>query len=47
MSRLEQIEHQIRELSAEELGALRARSFEYEAELWDHRFESDVDANEL
>jgi succinate dehydrogenase flavin-adding protein (antitoxin of CptAB toxin-antitoxin module) len=47
MSRIEQIEHQIKELSAEELRSLRAWFDEYDAELWDRQIEADVNAGRL
>mgnify|MGYP006203778113 CR=1 FL=1 len=47
MGRLQQIEDQIRKLSTEELQSLRAWFFEFDAELWDRQFESDVNAGKL
>ncbi len=47
MSRVERIEHEIKELSAEELRLLRAWLFEHDAELWDSQFEVDVNAGKL
>jgi hypothetical protein len=47
MSRIEEIEHQIKELSAEELRSLRAWFDEYDADLWDRQIEADVNAGRL
>jgi hypothetical protein len=47
MSRVEQIEGQIRALSSEELQALRAWFAEFDAGLWDRQFESDVSTGKL
>jgi len=47
MSRVEQIEGQIKALSIEELEALRAWFAELDAGLWDRQFEPDVNAGKL
>ncbi len=47
MSRVEKIESQIRELSSEELGALREWFIEFDASTWDQQFEADVKAGKL
>lgn len=41
MSRVEQIENQIKELTDAELRALRKWFAEYDAELWDQQIEAD------
>lgn len=47
MSRVEQIEGQIKELSPEELQSLRAWFAAYDAEMWDRQFEADVQSGKL
>jgi hypothetical protein len=47
MSRVDKIEGQIRDLSAEELRALRVWFAEFDAESWDRQFEADVPAGRL
>ena len=47
MSRVEQIEGQIRELSPEELAVLREWFAAFDAEAWDRQFESDTKAGKL
>ena len=47
MSLVEKIEHQIRELSDEELRSLRAWFADYDAEAWDRQFETDVKTGKL
>ena len=47
MGKLENIESQIRELSPEELAALREWLANFDAEAWDRQFESDVKAGKL
>jgi hypothetical protein len=42
MSRIEQIEDQIRELTHDELSALRSWFLEFDAELWDRQIEADA-----
>lgn len=47
MSLLEEIETQVRQLSAEEFRVFRDWVTTYDAELWDAQFESDVKAGKL
>ncbi len=47
MNRVGKIEDQIRELSIEELRALRDWLAEYDADAWDRQFESDVASGKL
>jgi hypothetical protein len=47
MSKVEQIEGQIKELSSEELTAFRRWFAEFDAEVWDRQFETDVKAGKL
>ena len=47
MSKVEAIEHQIRQLSPQELTAFREWFAEFDAEVWDRQFESDVRAGKL
>jgi hypothetical protein len=47
MSRVEQLERDIRSLSAEELRDFRAWFIEHDAELWDRQFEADVKSGKL
>lgn len=47
MHRLEKIEDQIRELSAQELQALRAWFAKFDADLWDRQFENDAQQGKL
>jgi hypothetical protein len=47
MSKVESIEHQIQQLSPEELATLRDWFVEYDAENWDRQFEADVAAGRL
>jgi len=47
MSRVENVESQIRDLSSEELRALRVWFAEYDAEAWDRQLEADVSAGRL
>jgi hypothetical protein len=42
MSRVEQIEGHVTELSPEELSAFREWFAEFDAEIWDRQFESDA-----
>ena len=42
MSKVEQIESQIRELNSDELSALRRWFTEFDADLWDRQIEVDV-----
>ena len=47
MSRVERIEGEIKELSPEELVALREWFAQFDAERWDQQLESDVEAGKL
>lgn len=47
MSRVEELEGQIKELSSNEFQELRAWSAEYEAEVWDQQFHADALAGRL
>jgi hypothetical protein len=47
MSKVEQIERQIKELSSEELVALRQWFSEFDSQVWDRQFEADVKAGKL
>ena len=47
MSRVDQIENQVKALSPEELAAFREWFAEFDAEIWDHRFAADVKAGKL
>jgi hypothetical protein len=47
MSRVEQIETEIRRMSAEELALFRAWFAEFDAESWDRQFAEDVKAGKL
>jgi succinate dehydrogenase flavin-adding protein (antitoxin of CptAB toxin-antitoxin module) len=47
MSRVEQIESQIQQLSDDELRAFRNWFAEYDAEMWDQQFAHDVEAGKL
>jgi hypothetical protein len=47
MSRVEQIESQIEELSKDELRAFREWFANFDAQLWDQQFEADVKAGRL
>ena len=47
MSRIEQIEAEIRQMSPDELALFRAWFAEFDAELWDRQFEADVKAGKL
>jgi hypothetical protein len=47
MTRVENLESQVKELAPEELGAFRAWFAEFDAELWDRQFEADVKAGKL
>ena len=44
MSRVEQIESQIKDLTSKELQSLRAWFAEYDAQIWDRQLEADVRA---
>ena len=47
MSRVEQIEHQIREFSSMELAAFREWFVEFDAVAWDRQLEAGVKAGKL
>jgi hypothetical protein len=47
MSKIEQIEGAVKQLSAEELSAFRAWFAEFDADAWDRQFEADVKAGKL
>ncbi len=47
MSRVENLENQVQELSPEELGAFREWFAEFDARSWDEQFERDVKAGKL
>jgi hypothetical protein len=47
MSRVEQIESQIEELSEDELREFREWLAEFDAQVWDQQFEADVKAGRL
>ena len=47
MGKIEAIEHQIRQLSPEEVAALREWFAAFDAEVWDRQLESDVGAGKL
>ena len=47
MSRLEELESQIKTLSWSEFQELRAWLAEYDAEIWDRQFHADVHAGRL
>ena len=47
MSSIQEIEHAIRQLSPEELAALRAWFAEFDAGIWDRQFEEDAAAGRL
>jgi len=47
MSRVEQIEGHVKELSPEELSAFREWFAEFDAEIWDRQLESDVRTGKL
>ncbi|MBV8846491.1 MAG: hypothetical protein JO307_27105 [Bryobacterales bacterium] len=47
MSKVENIEHQIQDLSSSELAQLRQWFAEYDAEAWDRQLEADIEAGKL
>ncbi len=47
VSRVEELEGQIKALSSEELQQLRAWFIQFEADLWDQQFDADVVAGRL
>lgn len=47
MSKMKEIESQIKELSSDELAAFRQWFADFDAEAWDRQFEADVKAGKL
>jgi hypothetical protein len=47
MTKIEQIEGAVQELSADELAAFRAWFSKFDADAWDRQFEADVKAGKL
>jgi hypothetical protein len=47
MSRLDSLEGQVKQLTAEELRTFREWFAEFDAEVWDRQFESDVQSGKL
>jgi hypothetical protein len=47
MSKVEAIEQQIEKLSPDELAAFRRWYIEFDADAWDHQFETDVRGGKL
>ncbi len=47
MSKVKDIENQVKELSPEELAAFRQWFARFDAEAWDQQFEADVKAGKL
>ena len=47
MSKIEEIEGAVKELSADELSAFRAWFAKFDAQAWDRQFETDVKAGKL
>ena len=47
MGKIERLEQEIRDLSAEELTKLRRWFIEYDSEAWDREIEADVKAGKL
>jgi hypothetical protein len=47
MSRIEKVESEIERMTAEELAAFRAWFAEFDAQVWDRKFEADVHAGKL
>jgi hypothetical protein len=47
MSRVDNLEGQVKQLSPEELKAFRAWFAQFEAEAWDRQFEADVQSGRL
>jgi hypothetical protein len=47
MGKIERLEQQIRELSAQELAELRRWFVEYDADAWDRQIEADAKAGKL
>jgi len=47
MSRLEELEGQVKQLTAEELQKFREWFAQFDAEVWDRQFESDAQSGKL
>ncbi len=47
MTRLEQLEHDVKDLSRTEFAALRNWFREYDSDEWDHQIERDIRAGKL
>jgi hypothetical protein len=47
MTKIEEIEGAVKELSTEELSAFRAWFSEFDADAWDRQFEADVKSGKL
>jgi hypothetical protein len=47
MSRLESVENEVKQLTAEELRAFRDWFAEFDANVWDRQFESDIHTGKL
>ncbi len=47
MSKVEELEEQIRQMSADELAAFRRWFAEFDAEVWDRQLERDIQAGKL
>jgi hypothetical protein len=47
MSRVENLEGQVKQLTAEELRAFREWFVQFDSEAWDRQFESDVQSGKL
>ena len=47
MSRVESLEGQVKQLTAEELRAFREWFVQFDSEAWDRQFESDVQSGKL
>ena len=47
MGKIENLEQQIKQLSAEELAEFRRWYAEFDSDVWDHQFEADVKAGKL
>jgi hypothetical protein len=47
MTKIEEIEGAVKELSADELSAFRAWFSKFDADAWDRQFEADVKAGKL
>jgi hypothetical protein len=47
MKKVEEIEHQVQDLTGEELGSFRRWFAEFDAQAWDRQFEDDARAGKL